>query len=1178
MNEAEREAKRYTDFIRRYLGLPKNFFHHQLGKTEAERLWLVSELVNDWFVLEYFNRLPHRTRQEVRRQYELTLKSTGQMLKTAATRPMNLGLHGFPVQSVMFATVIGALMVEQLRGDYAANPMAMIQHLEHLKDPVAHLAFYSFMAANGFTTEFLSRSLNKRESSKTIRAMRAALPYIGMSAGLMVSNLTHEVGALARTCASGLLGPRKSDVEKALMKAMKQMGQADPCDQAMAEFFNFENKIEQYVPMLISMTLSTAGATYLQIGAIRAGQAAVQATGNQWNRLTEKVSARSADPLAGRISHSASGAASGTAQSSARHFSAKAFVDFINKGPSSSPLYNRIISKPSVTRVLGIAVRWVPATWTFQGASLVVTGVAVNLAQTYAFLKLDGVIIPWMTKTWAQLWRASRVDNADVAVRKAFELNQESQWSFIPTKSCYTSVESSGGEECYEDHSADIRGPLANLQKQMEYWRLQNHARFFNGIQIWTQVLNDMVRDISVNESFYKDYVTQVFLGLRVKEKQRLNLDLTPGEQMNTTFLPFRKMELYGIEPLGHEECTGSNQATCTKPEELALTNPDEMVKLQRNRLQWVVNTVGPAFGLPTRPLPFISAGFAEDLKIMEEAQKREAQNPNDDHLDRRLKTSGHRGLLLLAQRLSQESRDLIVQSLQDLQSEDLGIVAKRLNQMNRLLRAASLAEQSSARRASDKIEIAVEDAQISTSKSQRRRMQSFDREALQILAVVRELLGNPYPITQSGVGYLYAYLDFHKDKIKDINTPREARRSGYRFERPTEIMLYQMLCGPQAPKSEPQGTSEKLNRSEKIDPKEVSSPIMASIRMFGADMTPPELNPPRLTPVEYVEVEFPNRQAHDGAFGSQRGQLCFPGSSRPFKDLYYAKLYVGGNTGKNSPTTLLDYLNSRIDAQALGDWKSKERRARSQIMNWWESGVTSAVRQTFDKLDRAFQGLLVDLVEGLHHHIVYEMSEDGQFYEHKQYKATDASRGLLNSNLQEAQLYLKILADLESVVIEGQKAVSFKDYRGKGALKAAHDDYTPQAFTPSQTELVTRFNFIVDLLNQAKVVGEKDSRRVEIPKAPASLNSLRVQAVEALEKYKESFEGLPLKTAYQKDVADLAFQGLARVVSEVSGYLLNIQLANYDALASLDDFLKNHGREDQNGPRVRTNSRFGGQ
>ncbi|MFN8792522.1 MAG: hypothetical protein ACK5Y2_13790 [Bdellovibrionales bacterium] len=1161
MEAGEKELRQRIAFYRRYLGLSTNFYRLRLGNSEADRIWFMKETANDVFVLDYFNKLPIRTKNEINRQYEASLKSTGQIVKGALTRPFSTTLHGFPVQSVLFAGVIGGLMFQQLALDYGANPMAMVQHLEHLKDPVAHLAFYTFMAANGITTDLLGRSLAKQEPSRLVRGLKAAIPYLGMSAGLMVSNLTHEVGTLGRACASHLLGSKKSEAEKALMKAAKMMGQQDPCDQALSEFFNFENKIEQYLPMMISMMISTAGASFAQVGIIRGGQWAAEKTQAGIDRVREKVSAR---PLpaenAPRLTH----AGESPAARWSKPFTAKAAFDYASQRGSQ------------VTRVLGLILRAnpLPTGWAFH--SITVGALLFSAVQTYAFLQIDTWLIPWMTKTWAQYWRASRVDKADQALRKAFELNQQNQWSFVPERSCYGSVESNGGEECYDDHSGDLRGPLKNLQKQMEHWRLQNHARFFNGVQVWTQVMNDMVRDVFATENFYKDYVNQVFLGLRVQEKNRLGMSLTPGERENTTFLPFRKMELYGINPLGHEVCTPMNQATCTKPEELALKQPDELVKLQRNRLQYVVNLVGPAFGLNSKPLPYITPGFEEDLKDFEAQEKEEAQN--HDHLDRRLHTSGQRGLLLLAERLTKPSRDLVTQLLNDLQSENLEVVARALIRINQLLKAASLAERQATSKPSSQITLAVGEQRPPGEKGRPARSEKIDREALQLLAIVREHLGDPHPILQNGVGFLYAYLDYNKEKLKDVNLPREARRSGYQFERPTEFLLYQMMCGPQANSNSAATLVENSSKNETTDPQAFPSPIMASRRMFGVDLTPPQLNPPRITPTEYVEVEFPNRQTHDAAFGSSLGQLCFPGSQRPFKDLYYAKLYVGGSDGRKTPTTLFDYLNSRIDPQVLGDWKSQERRANSRIVAWWESSVKSAVRQTFDKLDRSFQTLLVDLVEGLHHPIVYEMSDDGEFYQHKQYKATDASRGLLNSNLQEARTYLKILADLETSVSGVPSRVSLKGYRGNGILKGAHDDYTPEAFASSQVELVTRFKILVDLLNEAKVVGDKNSRRVQIPKTEKSLKALQAQTVDALEKYQEHFESVPLKSTYQKEVTELAFTGLSRVVTEVSGYLLNIQLANYDALTSFDDYLKTHGREDQNSPRARTSSRFGGQ
>lgn len=62
----------------------------------------------------------------------------------------------FPMETVMFFISIGLINGGMLMNDFSQNPLIMDQHLQTLTDPIGHMSFFSFMIVNGYATEFLT--------------------------------------------------------------------------------------------------------------------------------------------------------------------------------------------------------------------------------------------------------------------------------------------------------------------------------------------------------------------------------------------------------------------------------------------------------------------------------------------------------------------------------------------------------------------------------------------------------------------------------------------------------------------------------------------------------------------------------------------------------------------------------------------------------------------------------------------------------------------------------------------------------------------------------------------------------------------------------------------------------------------------------------------------------------
>lgn len=146
----------------------------------------------------------------------------------------------FPFEAAAFFTAIGAINMYDLVFHYQHNPVIMKQFAESQMDPVTHVSFMAFMAANGMTSEPLQ---------EVIRSPRLHyfLPYFGMSMGMMASNVVHDVwgSKMLRACAKSMV-QNNADVDMA-------------CDQAWDEMnLHWNDKWGQYATGWLSMMGSTA--------------------------------------------------------------------------------------------------------------------------------------------------------------------------------------------------------------------------------------------------------------------------------------------------------------------------------------------------------------------------------------------------------------------------------------------------------------------------------------------------------------------------------------------------------------------------------------------------------------------------------------------------------------------------------------------------------------------------------------------------------------------------------------------------------------------------------------------------------------------------------------------------------------------------------------------------------
>lgn len=96
----------------------------------------------------------------------------------------------FPMETVMFFISIGLINGGMLMNDFSQNPLIMDQHLQTLTDPIGHMSFYSFMIVNGYSTEFLTSGAmaNKAVTDEMMKELAKSSKRVALATALRTSD------------------------------------------------------------------------------------------------------------------------------------------------------------------------------------------------------------------------------------------------------------------------------------------------------------------------------------------------------------------------------------------------------------------------------------------------------------------------------------------------------------------------------------------------------------------------------------------------------------------------------------------------------------------------------------------------------------------------------------------------------------------------------------------------------------------------------------------------------------------------------------------------------------------------------------------------------------------------------------------------------------------------------
>lgn len=214
-------------------------------------------------------------------------------------RNLGAGLIEFGKQSTYFNIPMFFIVLAELGYQYPHDPLAYERFIDSLKDPAAHVGFAAFMATNHELSFYLSQIMKGKIS-------RHFIPYIGMSAGMIVSSVINEMW-------------HDKDVHRCAKSFFKDI---NACDAAF-ETWVPSNKIAQYTPSLLSLISSTILSGVVQQGASLGMKRAASGFSARFGglKMISKTAARAAN--LGRI-------ASGPVSSIGSFFVFLAFDHFIN--------------------------------------------------------------------------------------------------------------------------------------------------------------------------------------------------------------------------------------------------------------------------------------------------------------------------------------------------------------------------------------------------------------------------------------------------------------------------------------------------------------------------------------------------------------------------------------------------------------------------------------------------------------------------------------------------------------------------------------------------------------------------------------------------------------------------------------------------------------------------------
>ncbi len=444
-------------------------------------------------------------------------------------------LKHFGTETVYFQIILGAVAVQQTMtklsatnlhemlsmnplSDSAKNPVALDHFLDSLVDPVGHAAFYNFMVANKFVTDWLypPRPINtsgrrqlltkaeinaefRRARMERVPFLRALLPGIGMSVGSIASHLTGDFFALMKACHQETIKKGQERLAGYQYKT-HSLEQTLACNAAWKEWTDGK-KFHQYAPAITSMLIATAGGT------------AVNMAGRALIKTTDTVSAR--------------------------RYTIRGLSNFAIRG-------------------FNIGITLTPGGWAIRGIKLI--GHAANIG---IFIYLDNLV-----RESVEIGMGNVLKSADVGGpagrgiipgKNFVELNEE-----------LTALMRTPPMRLWAVPNPDILTFLNDFSEDMEHWREISNKDAENAHNMWRDKTNGFISSTRLTLHYYSKFIDDL------KGMEQVKNNILPTMIPNN--LALRTYPFYGVK-INHEK---GNYESYEHAISDNLDNPEGIEKLQR--------------------------------------------------------------------------------------------------------------------------------------------------------------------------------------------------------------------------------------------------------------------------------------------------------------------------------------------------------------------------------------------------------------------------------------------------------------------------------------------------------------------------------------------------------------------------------------------------------------------
>jgi len=411
-----------------------------------------------------------------------------------STKPSNIrkwdatrhAVKRFVPETISFTLARTALAIHQLRYDYADNPLGMMDVITTTQDPVGNLGFFMFIVANHkvqsklmpWTVAKVMKDQTKAPNFKQRFAL-AAVPQISMTAGMMASNIVHEMAMFVsdksiQECAKITVAIAKSSVQKSAngdaQLAKMQESQDAVCDAAYETWVQEgHRKAMTYAPTLISML----GSNILSAFIVQGMQGA-----KTWgqNRIVQAYGIEIAK------------------NQTARYFGARSAAELgihamIKHGPD--------------------AVLWAsPQGWPFK-----VAGFVGRVANFTMFIALDMWINNMIRQPMMYWYDSGTLKNDTDRIVNLIATKKRIQWKpgdGTDNKFCGENVSVHKNLFTFENCRADLPKEIERLQRGFATWRSTNLEQEMIAYNAWNTIQSDVMTSYNAADQFYRLFVDQM--------------------------------------------------------------------------------------------------------------------------------------------------------------------------------------------------------------------------------------------------------------------------------------------------------------------------------------------------------------------------------------------------------------------------------------------------------------------------------------------------------------------------------------------------------------------------------------------------------------------------------------------------------------------------------------------